>query len=106
VADGLNLRYYPHHSTGSTGSVIVSPVGKDNPRLSNIVNLVVVPSTELDQALDELSSARAEIAELCAERAERRHQEDGSLAPASSQHQYHSPPRGHHAYGTPIVGSR
>jgi hypothetical protein len=25
VADGLNLKYYPCRSTGSTGSVIVSP---------------------------------------------------------------------------------
>jgi hypothetical protein len=29
VADGLDLKYYPRHSTGKTGSVIVSPVGDD-----------------------------------------------------------------------------
>jgi hypothetical protein len=66
-----------------------------------MVNLVVVHNTELDHALDELGKARAEIAELRAERAECRHQEDGSPAPVGTQHPYHSPPRGHHAYGTP-----
>ena len=60
-----------------------------------------VPNTELDHALDELGKARAEIADLCAERAKRRHQEDGSPAPVGTQHHYRSPPRGHHAYGTP-----
>jgi hypothetical protein len=39
VADGLDLRYYPHHPPGSTGGVIVSPVGEDNLRLSSTVNL-------------------------------------------------------------------
>jgi hypothetical protein len=73
VANDLNLRYYPHSSAGSTGSVIVSPVSEGNPRLSNIVNLVVVLNTKLDYALDELSRARAEIAELRAKRAKRRH---------------------------------
>jgi hypothetical protein len=34
VADGLNLKYYPRRSTGSTRSVIVSPVGEGNPRLT------------------------------------------------------------------------
>jgi hypothetical protein len=34
VADGLNLKYYPHRSIGSTGGVIVSLVGEGNPRLS------------------------------------------------------------------------
>jgi glucokinase len=51
VADGLNLRYYPHRPFGSTGGVVVSPVGEDNPRLSTTVNLVVVLNTELDRAL-------------------------------------------------------
>jgi hypothetical protein len=69
--------------------------------LISIVNLVIVLNTELDHALDELSRARAEIAELCAERVERRHQEGGSPTPARTQHWYRSPPRGHHAYGTP-----
>jgi hypothetical protein len=101
VADGLNLRYYPHRPSGSTGGVVVSPVGQDNPRLSSTINLVVVLNTELDHALDELSRARAEIAQLRAERAERRHLEDGSLAPVGTQHPYHSPRRGHQAYGTP-----
>jgi hypothetical protein len=64
VADGLNLKYYPHRPSGSTGGVIVSPVGEDNPRLSSTINLAVVLNTELDHALDELSRARAEIAQL------------------------------------------
>jgi hypothetical protein len=62
VADGLNLKYYPRRPSGSTGGMIVSPVGEDNPRLSGTVNLAIVLNTELDHALDELSRARAEIA--------------------------------------------
>jgi hypothetical protein len=81
--------------------VIVSPVGEGNPRLSSTVNLVTVLNTELDHSLDELSKARTEIAELRAERAERRHQEGGSPAPIGTQHPYRSPPRGHHVYGAP-----
>jgi hypothetical protein len=64
VADSLNMKYYPHRSTGSTKSVIVSPIGEGNPRLNNTINLVVVLNTELDQTLDELSRAHVEIAEL------------------------------------------
>jgi hypothetical protein len=79
--------------------VIVSPIGEDNPRLSSTVNLAAVLNTELDHALDELSRARAEIAQLRAERAEHRHLEDGSPAPVGTQHPYRSPQRGHHAYG-------
>jgi hypothetical protein len=60
--------------------VIVSPVGEGNLKLSSIVNLVAVLNTELDHAVDELSKARAVIAELRVERAERRHQEDDSPA--------------------------
>jgi hypothetical protein len=101
VADGLNLKYYPHRSTGSTGGVIVSLVGEGNPRLSSMVNLVAVLNTEMDHALDELGKAWAEIAELRAERVERHHQEDGSPTPVGTQHPYRSPTRGHHAYGTP-----
>jgi hypothetical protein len=82
VADGLNLKYYPCRPSGSTGGVIVSPVGEDNPRLSSTVNLAAVLNTELDNALDKLSRARAEIAQLRAERAERRHLEDGSPLPS------------------------
>jgi hypothetical protein len=74
----------PRCPSGSTGGVIVSPVGEDNPRLSSTVNLAVVLNTELDQALDELSRARAEIALLRAERAERRHLDDGSPAPVGT----------------------
>jgi hypothetical protein len=84
--------------------VNVSPFGEGNPKLSSMVNLVVVLNTELDLALDELGKARAEIAELHAERAEcaeRYHQEDGSPAPIGIQHPYRSPPHGHYAYGTP-----
>jgi hypothetical protein len=66
--------------------VIVSHVGEGNPRLSSMVNLVAVFNTELDQALDELDKARAEITELHAERAERRHQEDSSPTPVGTQH--------------------
>jgi hypothetical protein len=100
VADGINLKYYPCRSTGSTGSVIVSPVGEGNPRLSSMVNLVAMLNTELDHALDELGKARAEITELRDECAERRHQEDGSPAPVGTQHPYPSPPHGCYAYGT------
>jgi hypothetical protein len=82
VANGLDLRYYPRRPPDSTRDMIVSPVGEDNPRLSSTINLVVVLNTELDHALDELSRARAEIAQLRAERAERRHLEDGSPAPS------------------------
>jgi hypothetical protein len=92
VADSLNLKYYSRCLTGSTRSVIVSPVGEDNPKLTNIVNLVAVLNTELDHTLDELSKARAEIVELHVECTERCHQEDGFLAPAGTQHPYRSPP--------------
>jgi hypothetical protein len=81
--------------------VIVSPVGEDNPRLSSTVNLAVVLNTELDHALDELSRARAEIALLRAECAERRHLDDGSPAPIGTQHPYRSPRRGRQSYGNP-----
>jgi hypothetical protein len=106
VADGLNMRYYPRRPSRSTGGVVVSPVGEDNPRLSSIVNLATVLNTELDHALDELSRARAEIAQLRAERAERRHLEDGSPAPVRTQHPYRSPRRGHQAYGNPDCRTR
>jgi hypothetical protein len=81
--------------------VVVSPVGEDNPRLSSTVNLAAMLNTELDHALHELSRARAEIVQLRAERAEHRHLEDGSPAPIGTQHPYHSPRHGHHAYGNP-----
>jgi hypothetical protein len=61
--------------------VIVSPVGEGNPKLNSIVNLVVVLNTELDHALNELGKARAEIAELCAERVAHHYQDGGSPAP-------------------------
>jgi hypothetical protein len=106
VADGLNLKYYPHRPSGIRGGVIVSPVSEDNPRLSSTVNLADMLNTELDHALDELSRARAEIAQLRAERAERCHLEDGSPAPVGTQHPYCSPRRGHHAYGNPDCRTR
>jgi hypothetical protein len=99
VADGLNLKYYPRRPSGSTGGVVISPIGEDNPRLSSTVNLAAVLNTELDHALDELSRARAEIAQLRAERVEHRHLEDGSPARVGTQHPYRSPRRGHQAYG-------
>jgi hypothetical protein len=101
VANDLDLKYYPHRSTSSAEGVIVSPVGEGNPRLSSMVNLVAVLNTELDHALDELGKARAEIAELCDERTERRHQEDGAPTPVGIQHPYHALLRGPYAYDTP-----
>jgi hypothetical protein len=106
VADGLDLRYYPHRPSGNTGGVVVSPVGEDNPRLSSTVKLAAMLNTELDHALDELSRARAEIAQLWAERAERHHLGHGSPAPVGTQHPYRSPRRGHHAYGNPDCRTR
>jgi hypothetical protein len=101
VADGINLKYYPHRPSSSTGGVIVSLVGEDNPRLSSTVNLAAVLNTELNHALDELSRAHAEIAQLRAECAERRHLDDGFPAPVGTQHPYRSPRRGHQSYGNP-----
>jgi hypothetical protein len=86
--------------------VIVCPVGEGNPRLSSIVNLVVVLNIVLDHALDELSMAHDEIAELRAERAKHRHREGASPTPAETQHPYRSPSHGHHAYGTPIFRTK
>jgi hypothetical protein len=106
VADGLNLRYYPRRPTGSIESVVVSPIGEANPRLSSTVNLVAVLNTKVDHSLDELSRARTEIAELRAELAERHHQEGSSPAPVGTQHPYRSPPRGHHTYGSPTCRTR
>jgi hypothetical protein len=101
VADGLDLKYYPRHSTGSAGGVIVLPVGDGNPKLNNIVNLVVVLNTELDHALYELGKVRAEVAELRAECATRHYLDGGSPAPIGIQHPYRSLPHGHFDYGTP-----
>jgi hypothetical protein len=106
VADGLDLRYYPHRPSSSTGGVVVSPVGEDNTRLSSIVNLAIVLNTELDHALDEQSRARAEIAQLRAERAECRHLADGSPTTIGIQHPYRLPRRGHHVYGNPDCRTR
>jgi hypothetical protein len=88
-ANGLDLRYYPCRPSGSTGYVVVSPVGEDNPRLSNTINLATVLNTELDYNLDELSRAHAKIAQLRAERVECRHLEDGSPTPIETQHLSH-----------------
>jgi hypothetical protein len=106
VANGLNLRYYPRRPSGSTGGVVVSPIGEDNPRMSSTINLAVVLNMELDHALDELSRARVEITQLRAERAERHYLEDGSPAPVGTQHPYRSPRCGHHAYGNPDCRTR
>jgi hypothetical protein len=69
--------------------------------LSSTVNLAAMLNTELDHALDELSRARAEIAQLRAARAEHRHLEDGSPSPIETQHPYRSPRHGHQSYGNP-----
>ena len=100
VVDGLDLKYYPCHSTGSAGGVIVSPVGEGNPRLNSMVNLVVGLNTELDHALDELGKVRAEAAELRVECTARHYLDGGSPAPVGIQHPYYSPPRGRFDYGT------
>jgi hypothetical protein len=102
VANGLDLKYYPRRSTGSTGGVIVSPVGEGYPRLRNMVNLVVVLNTELDHALEKLGKARAEIEKLRTERVERRHPEDGSppLLGLSTLTPRYPVGCGHHCYGT------
>jgi hypothetical protein len=69
VADGLDLKYYPRHLTGSAGGVIVSPVGEGNPRLNSMVILVTMLNAEVDHALDELGKVWAEVVEQRAERA-------------------------------------
>jgi hypothetical protein len=101
VVDGLDLKYYPHRSTGSAGGMIVSPVGEGNPRLNSMVNLVAVLNTEMDHALDELGKVRAEVVELRAARAVRHYQDGGSPAPVGIQHPYRSPHHGRFDYGTP-----
>jgi hypothetical protein len=106
VADGLDLKYYPHHSTGSAGGVIASPVGEGNHRLNSMVNLAVVLNTELDHALNELGKVRAEVAELHAECAARHYLDGGSPAPVGIQHPYRSPPHGRFDYGTPDYRTR
>jgi hypothetical protein len=106
VADGIDLKYYPCHSTGSAGGVIVSPFGEGNPRLSSMVNLVDVLNTELDHALDELGKVRAEVAKLRAECAARHYLDGGAPAPVEIQHPYRSPPRGRFDYGTPDYRTR
>jgi hypothetical protein len=106
VADGLDLKYYPRRSTGSTGGVIVSPVGEGNPRLSSMVNLATVLNTELDHALDKLGKVRAEVAELHAECTAHHYLDGGSPAPVGIQHPYRSPPRGCFDYGTPDCRTR
>jgi hypothetical protein len=82
VAYGLDLRYYPHRPSGSSGGVVVSLVGEDNPRLSSTFNLAAMLNTELYNALDELSRARAVIAQL----RQSAHLVDGSPAPVNTQH--------------------
>jgi hypothetical protein len=97
VSDGLDLKYYPCHSTGSAGGVIVSPFGEGNP---SMVNLAAVLNTKLDHTLDELGKVRAEVAELRAKCATRHYLDGGSPSPIGIQHLYRSPPRGRFEYGT------
>jgi hypothetical protein len=92
VADGLELKHNPRCSTDCAGGVIVSPVGEGNPRLSSMVNLVIVLNTKLDHSLDELGKVRAEVVELRAECAARHYLDGGSPAPVGIQHPYRSPP--------------
>jgi hypothetical protein len=106
VADGLDLKYYPHRSTSSARGVIVSPVGEGNPRLNNMVNLAAVLNTELDHALNELGKVRVEVAELRAECAARHYLDGGSPTPIGIQHPYRSPPHGRFDYGTPDCRTR
>jgi hypothetical protein len=106
VADGLDLKYYPRHLTGSAGGVIASPVGEGNPKLNNMVNLAVVLNTELDHTLDELGKVRVEVAELRAECVARHYFDGGSPAPVGIQHPYRSPPHGRFDYGTPDCRTR
>jgi hypothetical protein len=106
VADGLDLKYYPHPSTGSARGVIASPVSEGNPRLNSMVNLAAVLNTELDHALDELGKVRAEVVELRAECAARHYLDGGSPAHVGIQHPYRSPPRGRFDYGTPDCMTR
>jgi hypothetical protein len=106
VADGLDLKYYPRHSTDSAGGVIVSPVGEGDPRLNSMVNLVAVLNTELDHTLDKLGKVRAEVAELRAECAARHYLDGGPPAPVGIQHPYRSPPHGRFDYGTPDCRTR
>jgi hypothetical protein len=101
VADGLDLKYYPHCSTDNARGVIVSPVGEGNPRLSSMVNLVVVLNTELDHAIDKLGKVQVEVAELRAKRAARHYQDGSSSAPIGIQHPYRSLPHGRYDYDTP-----
>jgi hypothetical protein len=104
VADGLDLKYYPHRSTDSAGGVIVSPVGEGNPRLNSMVNLDVILNIELDHALDELGKVWAEVVELRSKCATHHYLDGGSPAPIGIQHPYRSPPHGRFDYGvTPLV---
>jgi hypothetical protein len=106
VADGLDLKYYPRHSTDSARGVIVSLVGEGNPRLNNMVNLAAVLNIELDHTHDELGKVRAEVAELCAECAARHYLDCGSTAPVWIQHPYRSLPCGRFDYGSPDCRTR
>jgi hypothetical protein len=40
VGDGLNIKYYSCHPSGSEAGAIVSPVGEGNPRLIAETNIV------------------------------------------------------------------
>jgi hypothetical protein len=92
IANDLDLKYYPRRSTGSAGGVIVSPFGEGNPRLNNMVNLIVVLNIELDHALDELDKVGAKVVELRAECTARHYLDGGSPALVGIQHPYRSPP--------------
>jgi hypothetical protein len=101
VADGLDLKYYPRHLTGSAGGMIVSPVGEGNLRLNRMVNQAAVLNTELDHALGDLGKVQAEVAELRVECATCHYLDGGSPTPIGIQHPYHSPPHGRFDYSTP-----
>jgi hypothetical protein len=101
VADGLDLKYYPHRSNDIARGVIVLPIGEGNPRLNIMVNLVAVLNIELDHALGEMGKGWAKVAELRVERATRHYQDGGSLDPIGIQDPYRSLPRGRFDYGTP-----
>jgi hypothetical protein len=99
VADGLDLKYYPLHSTGSAEVWLPHQLVRAIPGWTTWSTWPPC-STQLDHALDELGKVRAEVVELCAECAARHYLDGGSPAPVRIQHPYRSSPRGRFDYCT------